>query len=448
MKNIFKHTYEELKEQFDETLNIDKSTYETSNDECTPIGCIEEMLAKIPDSIWTEKVKILDPCCGNGNFHLYAWEKLKSIGRTDKEIVRDNLYFNDINFKRLENVRKIYGDNANLTLFDFLRYPEDEKYDIIYANPPYAKFIKDGEGNYKRASKNHTLVRDFLQKSLNVLKKNGILLFILPDNWMSLADRNRVIKELTEYQFIHLDIHGAKKWFPKVGSSFTWIVMQKKKATQDYTVSCKYRGRTITSTIPGNQRSYIPLLWTKEVQSIVSKTLDASHEKFKVQTSSDLHKYTKKSLISESPDPLEVCRYRFLNKGKKEWKTLVAPTPYVHRLIHTPRTTVWAKRPHKFQDGHKVFISTTDKYKTFVDNCGMTQSIAFIRCEDKVKAENIKEIMDHDLYRFLNNICRWGNFNNIRILQKMPIPKDENDIWGSFGITASEQKFIKENLAK
>ena len=119
---------------------------------------------------------------------------------------------------------------------------------------------------------------------------------------------------------------------------------------------------------------------------------------------------------------------------------------YKFRLIHTPKQTVYASRAHKYQTGYKCFISTTDKYKTFVDDCGMTQSIAFIRCKDSNHAMEVKSILDHDLYKFLNNLCRWGNFNNIRILQKFPIPKNPKDIYGSFGITQEEIDFIKQVL--
>jgi len=425
MKNIYDSTYDELKSQYNNTLNIDKTLYVNSNDECTPLGCIEEMLNKIPEPAWNKDMEILDPCCGNGNFHLYAWDKLKSLGSTDKDIVTKNLYFNDINFDRLGVVRDIYGKNTNITMMDFLSYPEGKKYDMIYANPPYAKFYIDEEGNSKRASKNHTMVRDFLDKSLNVLKDGGILVFIIPDNWMSLADRNLIIKKVTGMQILHLNIHGAKKWFPKIGSSFTWLVLQKKKTKNKYTVDTKYSKKEYSSTLKSQNRSYIPLLWTEEVQSIISKTLDAENSKYKVQTSSDLHKYTKRSLISSTKD-----------------------TEHPHRLIHTPSQTVWATRPHKFQKGYKVFISTTNKYMTFVDNCGMTQSIAFVQCDSQSKADEIKRALDHDLYRFLNNICRWGNFNNIRILQKMPIAKDPNDIWGSFNITEEEKIFILKVLNK
>ena len=122
--------------------------------------------------------------------------------------------------------------------------------------------------------------------------------------------------------------------------------------------------------------------------------------KFNIETTSDLHKFTKKHLINNT----ETDEYKF-------------------RLIHTDKQTVFSKRAHKFQDGYKVFISTTGHWNIFVDNCGMTQSIAFIRLESKEEAIKYKKILEHTLYRFVNNICRWGNFNCIRILQRMTYPK-------------------------
>jgi hypothetical protein len=154
------------------------------------------------------------------------------------------------------------------------------------------------------------------------------------------------------------------------------------------------------------------------------KTIDNPNiKKYKVETTSDLHKYTKKSFINDKQD--ETFQYK---------------------LIHTPKQTVWASRPHKYQDGYKVFISTTDKYQVFVDSCGMTQSIAFIRCASKDEAEIIKEVLLHPLYVFINNICRWGNFNNIRILQQFPIPDNKEDIFSSFDITDEEKNMIMTYL--
>ena len=118
---------------------------------------------------------------------------------------------------------------------------------------------------------------------------------------------------------------------------------------------------------------------------------------------------------------------------------------FKYKLIHTPKQTVYASRPHKYQDGWKVFISTTSYYGTFIDECGMTQSIAFIRCENKEKAILISKVLMHPLYQFINNICRWGNFNNIRVLQSLPVCDKFEDVYNTFNITEEERTFIESH---
>lgn len=432
-----KSNYDLLKQYYDNVLNKDKDSFKSTNDEPTPISCIEEMIEKIPNDFWNKSVRIYDPCCGNGNFHLVIYNRLKSI-LTHAQI-KKCLYFNDINELRLENVKKIFNNcyiNNNdktkfsITNYDFLNTDVNilcadinktnknniHKYNLIVANPPYALLDDDG----KRTAKNHNLISDFITKSLEILAPDGYLMFIIPDNWMSLADRNTLIKRLTSLRIIHLNIHTAKKYFKKIGSSFTWFVIQNKKLFEydgsplfnetdeiyQYTVDGIWKGQLYNSVIRAEPRNYIPLYFTKEVQSIIHKTLDQiAIEKIPIETSSDIHKFTKKNLISD-----------------------VETDVFKYKLIHTPTQTVYASRPHKYQDGIKVFISTTNKYQIFIDDCGMTQSIAFIRCDNKeikhyklmVQAKKYKLLLEHPLYKFLNNICRFGNFNNVRILQLFP----------------------------
>ncbi len=51
----------------------------------------------------------------------------------------------------------------------------------------------------------------------------------------------------------------------------------------------------------------------------------------------------------------------------------------------------------------------------------MTQSIAFVRCKNYEEALKIKTELDNEIYLFLNNLTRYGNFNNIRVLQHLPL---------------------------
>lgn len=373
----------EVLDYFD-NLNKDKSHYNSSNDICTPMGCVKEMLDEVPQEFWRrENIKILDCCAGNGNFAAYA--ALKTSPK--------NICCNEINPVRLKNLREYFGESINILEQDFLQFPQEAHYDLIMANPPFAQFME----NEKRAAKNHNLSRHFLEKALFLLNDDGYLVFILPDNWMSFADRNKLPSLLSQYQFVTINIHECKKWFPKVGSSFTWLVLHKVENKEKVKIVNGYKKKDILYAYINKGTNYLPLYYNETVRSIFSKAIDANNEKFAVETSSDLHKYTKKQFISETCD---------------------AAHPY--KLIHTPRQTVWSSRPHKWQEGWKVFISTTTNYETFIDECGMTQSIAFIRCFSKEEAEKVNKELNLPLYKFLVSLTRYGNFNNERILQRLP----------------------------
>ena len=417
--NIHSFSYLELKEYYNNVLNKSNELSNSSNDISTPIECVEEMISSIPDDFWKKKSKILDPCCGCGNFFIPIYFKLNKY-HLDNDIFSNILYFNDLNTKRLNVVKNVFINDLNISSDDFLTKVYEDKYDLVVANPPYAKLMENG----KRTSKNHNLIKEFIVKTLEILNPGGYLLFITPDNWMSYADRNKLITILTSLQIIKLNIHGAKKYFKSVGSTFTWYLIENTPYYKSMEISCLWKKKQYISYVESTPRKYIPLLYNKLVKSILDKTTDNERlDKFKILTSSDLHKYTKRELIRENKD--ETFKYK---------------------LIHTPKQVVYASRPHKYQDGYKVFISTTDKYQTFIDNCGMTQSIAFILCKNKREAELINIYLNHPLYIFINNICRWGNFNNIRILQSFPYPYiekyNEEYVYSFFNITNDEIEFI------
>jgi hypothetical protein len=237
---------------------------------------------------------------------------------------------------------------------------------------------------------------------------------------MSLSDRNKLAHRLMQYQFIKINIHSAKRYFKGVGSSFTWFVLKKEENKNKTIIENSFLEEEV-STVRLNQEHYnIPLHYNEIIESILSKTIYSNLERLRVETSSDLHKYTKSKLLSADKD-----------------------ADHPHELIHTQKQTVWSSRPHKFQKGWKTFICLTSYYQIFNRNdVGMTQSIAFVRCENEAEAKRNERVLSHPIYKFINNIHRYGNFNNVRILQKFPVPDNPNDIWQSFEITDEEKNFI------
>lgn len=417
---INKDNYTIVKEYYDNNLNKNKDLVVTTNDEPTPIDCVEEMIDKVPEEFWKNKdIKILDPCCGCGNFPFVIYHKLLKY-HDQSHILSNMLYFNDLNVDRINVMKKMFNCNLNIFTEDFLKINIKQKFDFIVANPPYAKLLENG----KRASKNHNLIGLFIKKSLELLNPNGLLLYITPDNWMSYADRNTLICELTKLQIVYLNIHIAKKYFKKIGSSFVWYLIENTPYYKPIEIEGIWNKKIYKDRVESEERKFIPLYYNNTIQSIMHKTIDNDKvPKFIVETSSDLHKYTKKQFISSTKD--DVHKYK---------------------LIHTPKQVVWSSRPHKYQDGFKVFISTTSYYGTIVDRCGMTQSIAFIRCKNENQAKNISKVLNHPMYKFINDICRYGNFNNIRILQAFPFCDKYEDVYKKFCITQEEIKFIEINV--
>ena len=159
--------------------------------------------------------------------------------------------------------------NLNISEMDYLKYDEEMKYDIVVANPPYAKLLSNG----KRASKNHNLIGVFIDKTLKILKRRICMLYITPDNWMTFSDRNTLIKTLTSLQILYINIHIAKKYFKKIGSSFTWYLIENKKSYKDVEIEGIWKGNLYNSTVESQVRRYIPLYYNRIIQSILKKTM-------------------------------------------------------------------------------------------------------------------------------------------------------------------------------
>jgi len=123
--------YKILKEYYDEVLNKDSSLVKTSNDEPTPLTCVEEMVNKIPDDFWkSEDIKILDPCCGCGNFPIVIYFKLLKYHAKEK-ILSSMLYFNDMNQDRLDVLNSVFNHELNVYNEDFLEFSVPIDFDLI-----------------------------------------------------------------------------------------------------------------------------------------------------------------------------------------------------------------------------------------------------------------------------------------------------------------------------
>lgn len=86
-----------------------------------------------------------------------------------------------------KHLESVFNNNVNLIKEDFLIFNNDKKYDLVIGNPPY--FVmkkKDIPKEYKKYMNGRpNIFTIFILKSLDLLKDNGIIAFILPKSFLN-----------------------------------------------------------------------------------------------------------------------------------------------------------------------------------------------------------------------------------------------------------------------
>lgn len=359
-------------------INDDVSHSESPDDECTPMECVITMLDYVPNSFWIQdNLRILDPCAGNGNFGAYARFKTNP----------DNLWYNELSPRRLGNLKKILNPkHTNLGDALSLEGKFSGTWDMVMANPPYS-----GGGN-----KNRSLSNKFIEKAIDSLNNNGYLCFVTPNNWMTYNNNNTTLKKLLNNgSFLVID-NDAKKYFPKVGSSFTIFLWQKGVMNNKTLVKNGFLKKdTQDGVIIPIDLKFLPLYISENVISIVLKTISQEENLLKYRC--DLHNYTQKKKLSDTEDDL-----------------------FKYRTIHTARQTRYAKIKQDIYNKWLIIIPLSTYYVPFIEHkVNTTQSVAYIPFETKKDAVAYMRRIIRPEYKLIIHLTRYGNFNNIKVLKHL-----------------------------
>ncbi len=381
-------------------LNLDKSHFVSKDDICTPMECVKQMVDYIPNEFWKRKrIKILDPCCGNGNFGAYCRFKTND----------NNIWYNDLNINRLANCRDLLNPK-HLLNEDALCLNMKNQFDLVIANPPYS-----GGGN-----KNQSISNKFIEQSIKLVKNKGYICFITPNNWMTFNNNNTTLKSLLSCgSFVVID-NNVKKYFPQIGSSFTVFVWQKGIFDNKTKVINSYLKKDIQeNVIIPKSMQFLPLYLSNEVISIVLKMVNGDNGKFKYRC--DLHNFTQKSKLSDKKD--EIYRYE---------------------TIHTVKKTRYANEKQDIYNKWLIIIPLSTYFVPFIRNkVNVTQSVGYIAFNYKKEATDYLNLLKRPEYKVIIHLTRYGNFNNIMLLKHL---KFENN----YKFTDKEIQIINElyNLIK
>lgn len=450
----------ELRILIDELYKPSKSEEHDNAEIPTSKGCVDYGLNWINDEWFTKPKKVGEITCGKGNFVLGLFEKFYK-GLQDYEpdplkrcilIIQECIYFADIEWSNVFITRSLLisiavdmmpKDTDWDILIDLYEIKCNEyvgntlelnckdvwgidHFDAFVGNPPYQERNKNGKSKHGKSN----LWTKFIEYSFKNLKPNGLLLYITPSSWM--GGTVGCYKNMIKKQIVNLNVNECKKYFPKIGSTFSYYLIENKDIYKSTKVICKYDDKIYKNEIMlSKEIKILPQLLTREMISIMNKVCIWSQDKLFIRKDilSDNTTWRSENVSSEKND---ICKYPFLayiqTDGNKDIQ--------------------YCKNKMVTQDYKKVMLFRHGYLNPTYDDGenGVGNNIHYAKVENKNEGERLLGLFKSDLYNFIFSICKTSQFTNGRVMnwlyRKNPIYEDINSY---FKLTNEEIAFIHEN---
>lgn len=223
----------------------------------TPSSVVDQLCTAVFSGRDLRNEKILDPCCGTGNFILQLPETISPL----------NIYGNDIDpvsikIARINYVLKygIYDADivySHIADRDFLLSGSHEKFDIILGNPPWGcEFTREQKERLRKqfrsaAGRNIESYDVFIEQAVRKLYPGGILSYVLPEAILTVKNHAEIRKFLLEnVTFEYLEYLGNA--FGKVQCPSVILQMRLAAADQPFQ-GMRIRNRREEFTINGKR---------------------------------------------------------------------------------------------------------------------------------------------------------------------------------------------------
>ena len=165
----------------------------------TPVDVVENLLNNIDLNQYGDKV--LEPSAGNGNICRCIKSHYPNKRVTALEI-------------REEELESLTKCSDKVIIGDYLQIDMESKYDIIIGNPPYSNAI------------------EFVNKSLELLEENGVLIFLLRTAFLESKSRYSFWQE---HPVSGLYVLSKRPSFTGKGTdatSYSWFIWDKQTNNQ------------------------------------------------------------------------------------------------------------------------------------------------------------------------------------------------------------------------
>ena len=378
----------------------------------TPEFLIEEMLDKLPKEVWNNPdLKWFDPAVGVGNFMIFVYYRLMENLKTHfpddikrkAHIIKNMLYMSELNPKNIKECKQLFGNELNIYEGDTLKmdtYKEFgiKQFDIIVGNPPFNSPGAVGTGN--------TIWQLFVKLSLNLLNKDGYLVYVHPSGWRKPATEKSkthgLYKLMTkDNTMIYLEIHDSKdglKTF-QAGTRYDWYVIKASKNVNYKTIIKDQLG--ITSKINLNTLDFLPNYNLELVLPLLAKPGDEKCPIFNGK-----YYAMRKDLVSS----VKTSNFKYplihsTNKNKVDKKTgdIISGIRYMYSSRNDKGGFGIPKVIFGDSGINDVIIDLKGEY-------GMTQHAMAITISSKKEGDELKKYLLSENFKKILDACSWSNF--------------------------------------
>ena len=165
----------------------------------TPVNVVENLLNNIDLNQYGDKV--LEPSAGNGNICRVIKSYYPNKSVTALEI-------------REEELESLTQCSDEVIIDDYLQIDMKSKYSIIIGNPPYSKAI------------------EFVNKSLEILEENGVLIFLLRTSFLESKSRYEFWQENPLSRLYTLSKRPSFTGKGTDATSYSWFIWDKQTNNQ------------------------------------------------------------------------------------------------------------------------------------------------------------------------------------------------------------------------
>lgn len=213
-ENIKNFNYPELAKivELSNAQRLQHAAYYTRQDICFTI------VKDLPDTSKFEKLTILEPSVGAGNFLPLLIEKYKTVKEVEIDVI--DIDENAIEILKLLLKKLDVPKNIKISLInaDFLLYGETDlfnqskRYDIVIGNPPFGDISENKEllGSYKKNKYNtetNNLFSFFLEKAIQLGNTVGL---IIPKSFLSAPEFNKTRELVSSFAVEKITDYGEK----------------------------------------------------------------------------------------------------------------------------------------------------------------------------------------------------------------------------------------------